>query len=191
MSLKKEDDVKNGRGVRPGMQGDEWGCANVHIHSWRETYTGLLDTAFLNRLAASFGARTESWKRILSGTTGSKVRVACEASEIIGFVNVGPARDAEHEGRGEVRALYLLKAFHGLGIGRALLAEGLGLLAEDGFSSAYVWVLAGNTTRRFYEKSGAHFEGAPKEITIGSDLVFEEALVWPDISQVLRAFPVT
>jgi GNAT superfamily N-acetyltransferase len=190
LSFRMGGDVSNGVSVRPGMQGDEWGCANVHIHSWRETYTGLLDTVFLNQLAANFGARAESWKRILSGTTGSKVRVACEGSEIVGFVNVGPARDPEHEGRGEVRALYLLKAFQGFGVGRLLLAEGLALLAEDGFASAYVRVLAGNPTRRFYEKSGAHFQGESKEITIGNDTVLEEALVWRDIRQVLPEFPV-
>lgn len=52
--------------VRPISPGDEVGGANVHVHSWRETYRGLIEEAYLDSLPTTFSARVERWRKIVS-----------------------------------------------------------------------------------------------------------------------------
>jgi ribosomal protein S18 acetylase RimI-like enzyme len=87
--------------------------------------------------------------------------------------------------RAEVQAIYLREACKGRGAGFAMLVSGFGQMFERGFTSAYCWVLEGNATIRFYERTGAAFNGMSKEEKIGGKPVKELVYVWPD----LIAFP--
>ena len=51
-------------------------------------------------------------------------------------------------------------------------------LKNNGFSSAYCWVLKNNPTLSFYEKTGAKVTKEVKVDKIGDTLVEEVACVW-------------
>jgi hypothetical protein len=55
-------------------------------------------------------------------------------------------------------------------------------MIERGFKKAYCWVLEGNPSIKFYESTGAVFNGQIKEDEIGgtkfNDLMYE----WKDLS---------
>ncbi|MEY3901843.1 MAG: hypothetical protein RL189_1149 [Pseudomonadota bacterium] len=172
--------------VRPLAAGDEIGAANVHIHSWRETYSGLIDEAYLDSLPAKFAERLDRWRKIIlesAALIDRKTLVAERDGNILGFVSAGANRDVEFEGSGELWSLYLLRACQRNQIGYLLLCEGLKFLRERGYRSAYAWVLAGNPTLSFYKRTGAVDTGQRKMIELGGKTYEEIAVIWNSLDQ--------
>lgn len=78
----------------------------------------------------------------------------------------------------ELGAIYILEKYKGRGIGFSLLSSGFKQMKERGFTEAYCWVLEGNPTTQFYERTGAAFRGKIKEVEIGVQKVKELAYHW-------------
>ena len=94
--------------------------------------------------------------------------IAVDGADVVGFVTVGPGRDKDLPGLGEVRAVYVAPDRWRSGAGSALLAKAETLLGDAGFNDAYLWVLEDNTrARRFYERAGWAPDGARKVVEIG------------------------
>lgn len=72
-----------------------------------------------------------------------------------GFTCFGAARDEElGEQTGELYALYLRAARHGVGLGRRLHDRALAGITDGGFREAVLWVIEANApARRFYERA--------------------------------------
>lgn len=107
----------------------------------------------------------EGWARHLSGSTeGAAVVVAEMEGEVVGFVSIGPSREEDGTGRGEVLAIYLLPEQWGQGIGRELMEAALDQLRQMGFREATLWVLDTNERAwRFYEAGGWVVDRATKQ----------------------------
>src|SRR5205823_282227 len=71
--------------------------------------------------------RTRGWRGIL-GKPESPTLVAEVGGELVGFVGVGPSRDAE--GEAELYAIYLDPRHFGTGVGRALMDAAVERLRE-------------------------------------------------------------
>lgn len=164
--------------IRTAVPGDEAEIANVHLNSWREAYRGLLPQGFLDQLPLTFRRRMNAWQRMVAEPAEYFVNVAADNTCIVGFGCFSAGREPEFEGLGEVQAIYLLAKYHGSGLGRGLLREGLLELKKRGFKEAFCWVLEKNPTIAFYEKSGATFSGKTKEDEFGGQRVKELAYVW-------------
>lgn len=102
--------------------------------------------------------------------------------QIVGFVLFGPPRDQNKEGYIELGAIYLLKEYKNLGVGRSLLLTGLNFMSSLGYQKAYCWCLEGNPTSKFYEKSGAVFSGETKFDEIGGKQLRELAYEWASLN---------
>ncbi len=90
--------------------------------------------------------------------------VAEEDGVVVGFAGVGPSRDEDANGKGEVRAIYLLAERWVRGIGRALMDAALNGLRQAGYTQATLWVLDTNAqARQFYEAGGWAPDGATKQ----------------------------
>ncbi len=146
--------------VRTAEPADVAGIARVHVDSWRETYTGVVDDRFFSEEA--FARRLDMWTRYLAiDPRPGRMSVAVQEARVIGFANAGDAvgPDAEH-GVPPARPLhlfsvYLLAESHGRGVGTALLD------AVIGDEPAQLWVLRGNDRAiAFYERNGFAFDGA-------------------------------
>ena len=163
--------------------GDEVGAANVHIHCWRETYTGLIHDEFLDSLPTTLNRRIEFWRDVATQMAAGSGRalVAKENSNVVGFVLVGAARDHAFCDCGELQALYLLRHYQKQKIGYRMLCEGMRHLRELGFRSAYAWVLSGNPATQFYLRTGAQLSGDKKTVYIGDKCYEELALRWDSI----------
>jgi ribosomal protein S18 acetylase RimI-like enzyme len=145
--------------IRAAVIDDADGIARVHVDSWRETYSGVLDDRFFSE--EIFERRTTFWQRYLTiDPRPGTLFVAEDDGAIIGFANSGESigPDAEH-GFPVVRALtlfsiYLLATAHGTGAGQALHDSVVGR------SPAQLWVLRGNNRAiAFYERNGFAFDG--------------------------------
>jgi len=168
--------------IRRATVEDAAEIANVHLNSWREAYRGLLPQEYLDQLPLTFKGRMISWKQ--NATDEARALFVAEAKNgIVGFAGFCRARDSSMNEYGEVGAIYLLEKFKGRGVGAALLKMGMQQLMEWNFAKAYCWVLQGNPTIKFYEKSGAIFNGMEKDDEIGGLNVKDLAYEWGSLER--------
>ncbi len=134
------------------------GKAYVHWKSWQESYAGIVDADYLQRMTLekceerAFLWRDNTWVAKLDG-------------RVVGFACCGP--DRENPGAGEVYAVYVLEEFQKRKIGWRLMRFCLEELS--GCRRVFVWVLADNAKAiRFYEQLGFHADGEEKTLTLGT-----------------------
>lgn len=138
-------------------QQDMDGKGYVHWKSWQETYTGLIDSAYMERLTLERCVEmAHRWPR--------NILVAKDGEQVVGFVGYG---ESETPHWGEVFAIYVLGDYHGQKIGYKLMNAAFEKLS--GHNKIAVWVLKGNERAiQFYEKYGFRPDGAEKEIIPGT-----------------------
>ncbi len=137
--------------IRKGTIDDVEQIAEVHVSSWKTTYTGIVSDSFLAQLSVE--RKIEQWTQVIQ-QPGGFMYVAEENGRIVGFVNGGRRRVEEFPYHGEIYAIYLLKEFQGKGIGNRLFEASVDWMMEQGWNSMYVWVLEENLSKYFYEKMG-------------------------------------
>ncbi len=134
--------------VRPAKPSDARALARVYVHTWQQTYRGLLPDNYLDAMTVGRSERTYL-HRLESGIW---CVVEAEDGRVAGFVSGGPSRNPEEVYGGEIYELYLLKEYQGRGMGRRLVQALARRFDRIGIYSMMVWVLARNPNRRFYEK---------------------------------------
>lgn len=128
------------------------GRGYVHYAAWGETYCGLMDERFL--AGHTLEKCTDYAKR--NPYSGY---VALVQGEVVGFASCLQNARAfvSVPGAAEIVALYVLRAYQGLGIGRALIERCLEELAGR---DVVLFVLKGNDNAiGFYRKMGFAFTG--------------------------------
>ncbi len=136
------------------------GKAYVHYQSWQETYAGLVDAAYLNKL-------TLETCREIAHRWPDNILVAKAGENVIGFVAYGAYRDQTLPKCGEIYAIYVLREYHGKQVGYALMNAAFERLSD--YAQIAVWVLKGNERAiRFYERYGFHFDGTEQQICLGT-----------------------
>ena len=164
--------------VRGATQEDIPDIARVHVQAWRETYTGLIPQEVLDNLSVE--KREIGWRSALRERSAASLLVYEHEGEVVGFADVGPEREKHPLYTGELYAIYLLKAFHRHGYGRALFQEAVGALRAAGHGGMRLWVLETNPTREFYEHMGGE-RLKQKEISFGGATLSEVAYGWPKL----------
>lgn len=162
--------------IRSAVVGDEAEIANVHIHSWLQSYPGIVPDQVLKKLALSFRQRRDWWGKTLKNKTPVFVAESREHG-IVAFSSIDSARDKEFAGYGEITTLYCLDEYKGLGIGRALFQRALSALRKLNYDRAYLWVLEDNPTRRTYLKWHGQMSGKQKIVEFAKPLV-HVAIEW-------------
>ena len=100
---------------------------------------------------------------------------------IIGFASCGRrSGESFSDYEGELYAIYLSRECQCRGIGTRLFKAAKRELLEQDVSSMLLWVLALNTSRRFYEALGGTLLGS-QEIEIGGAKLEEVAYGWLDM----------
>lgn len=149
--------------IKPMETEDEIrGKAYVHWKSWQESYVGIVDPGYLERL--TLGKCEDMAFRWPEG-----ILVAKDGSRVVGFAAAGAYRspDGTETDEGEVYAIYVLEEYQHNGLGYALMRRALTMLPAC--RVVYVWVLAENVKAiRFYERIGFHPDGNEKELTLGA-----------------------
>ena len=142
------------------------GQADVHYHAWQETYVGLVDRSYLERMSLEASERY-AMRAFQDGFYSTLV--AKDGERVIGFASYGPYRGTDLADTGEVFAIYILKEYYDRSIGRALMEAALANLS--GYSRACVWVLRGNERAiRFYRRCGFSPDGVEKMLKLGTEV---------------------
>jgi len=155
----------------------------VHVDTWLSTYRGTISDSYLDSL--SYESAERSARGRLEAQDESFTYVAeTETGEIVGFAAAGPERDGNSRYKGELYAIYVLKARQKEGVGSLLLQAVAGRLVEMGIRSMLVWVLADNPSREFYERLGGRLLES-EFIEIGDAEYEEVAYGWDDVTALL------
>lgn len=142
--------------VRAARAGDGITIGRIQAQAWRETYPGLLPAS---RIAAVDPVeRGAMWTDAIARNTARGICIAEIGDRTVGFGACAHSRSvvlSQQGYRGEVTALYVLRAAQGKGAGRALMAALARRLIAEGDRTMALWVLATNgRARRFYEAIG-------------------------------------
>lgn len=144
--------------VRRAEPADAPSMARFHVDTWRETYRGLMGDAVLDD-PALLDWRERFWDAALTDPRYEQntVAVASHEGTLIGIAMSGPSPDDADEPQ-QLYVLYAHAAFHGSGVGTALLDAVI-----DPTSSAALWVADPNPrAQAFYRKNGFVTDGAVK-----------------------------
>ena len=136
--------------IRKAQAKESEQIARVHVQSWQETYTGIVNQAYLDELSVE--QRERMWRYYLAHDQ-AHVFVAVEQATIVGFCST-ELRNQPHENSPFLGALYLLKNYHGRGLGKQLFLTALEQLKADQQTKMYLDVVKENPTLHFYEKFG-------------------------------------
>lgn len=165
--------------IRQGRTADVFAIGRVLVETWRATFRGLLDDAYLDRMSPAEQAVRHMSRRNATGV-GHFVAIDRKSDTLVGFANYGPARYSAPTPVGEIYALYVLPAYQGRGIGGGLVRAVARRMVEAGTVTLYVWVLSTNPNRAFYERLGA----TPVEtghIGLGGHRYEQVAYAWRDL----------
>ncbi len=166
--------------IRQADVDDAAAIARVHVNSWRSTYTGLIPQEYLDSLTIE--NRTISWVRLLERARAGLITMVSEDHDrqIIGFVSGGPLRHRDPRFQAEISSLYVLKDHQREGHGRRLFLAASNRLAERGYNGLFIWVLAENPARAFYETLGGA-NVSEIERSFAGKMLREVGYGWPDI----------
>ena len=158
--------------VREATASDARSIAIVQVESWRAAYADILPSSLLSEL--SVDARETAWRGwIADPGSGRRYWIAEDDDRVVGYAAVGPCRDDDSAGLGEIYALYALPSVWGTGVGRALLRRATEALG-DTFRGVALWVLEQNERARgFYERAGFRVDGRTKDEELGGRVVRE------------------
>ncbi|GIM92839.1 GNAT family N-acetyltransferase [Paractinoplanes toevensis] len=154
--------------LRTGEDVDLLGVGDLHFRSRADSYAHILSAEALATLSgAALGAWwSERWKWE-RGT--HRLTVAESDGRLVGFTYVGPS---ELDGAAELYAIHVDPGLVGRGVGKLLMVDALGSLAEIGDGRAVLWVLEGNErARRFYDRGGWRPDGTTRVEAIGGEPV--------------------
>jgi GNAT superfamily N-acetyltransferase len=158
--------------VRRAEPNDAPEVARVHVRSWQVAYRGLIADDYLDSLRPEDRAARYHFGQI--DANAPLTLVATSNGTIAGFATVGPARDEDVDGAGELLALYVDPPWWGSGIGRTLVSAARDRLVGAGHAAAVLWVLVGNErAQRFYGIDGWAPDGARRHDEVWGLLVDE------------------
>ena len=167
--------------IRPATPKDAESIAAIHVHSWQETYRGILPDPLLDGL--SVGVRSSQWYKLLITPQGPLVFVDEDKGTLTGFIAGAERREKLLTQDAEISALYVARKAQRKGIGTALMQQlAIGLRERD-LNSLCLWVLDGNEgARKFYEALGGALIGERKENLGGHDFT-ERAYGWDRLDE--------
>jgi ribosomal protein S18 acetylase RimI-like enzyme len=157
--------------IRAAETHDAKAIARVHVDTWQSAYADIIPRSYLDSLSVE--SRTIGWVRLLERSAAGTITLVSEDHDrnIVGFVCAGPLRHGDARFQAEISSLYVLGSHQRAGHGRRLFMAASNRLSLYGLSGLFVWVLADNPARRFYEHMGgevvteAHRNFAGKPLT--------------------------
>lgn len=147
----------------------------IRVQSWRAAYAGLIAPEMLAAMDIDRESerRARLWSEYHADRRSAEFLAEVDG-EPVGWASIGPARDDDTAGNGELYAVYALPRLWSHGVGHALLAHAEEALRTHGFARALLWVLAGNDrAASFYERHGWREDGTSKDQAMG-DFVLRE-----------------
>lgn len=128
----------------------------VHVATvaWNETYKGIVDDDFLNKLYETEEQRAKEIYNKFNEEDNHQLVLEVD-NNIVGFVNVGDTDDTNYDNCGELHAIYILGKYKGKDFGKKLFEAGIEELKKMGYDKMIIGCLVGNPSNDFYK----HMDG--------------------------------
>ena len=167
--------------IRKAIISDVDEIIDVSNKTWITTYKGLLSDKFLNN---KINMMDEEKRRLeKSIQVKNNYYVVVVDNRVVGFVSYSKSRNEKYENYGKINALYVLKEYQGLGIGKALFIKGIEELSNLGFENMILNVLDGNNAINFYKYFGGKIIDKRYDYFL-DELVKENILLFKDINNI-------
>ncbi|MPM28006.1 hypothetical protein SDC9_74523 [bioreactor metagenome] len=170
--------------IRKAAPNDALGITIVNIYTWKTTYSGLMPDDAIDLRIAELKERAEKCKADIE--QNNNFIVAEVDHTIVGFCVYGKARNDNFKESGEIFALYALKGFQGMGIGKALFLAGVNELRIRENTSMIINCLQGNPALEFYKHMGGKIAGQRQDEIKGKKIT-EDIIYYKDINSICRA----
>ena len=144
--------------VRPATARDAKAIADIHVATWKATYSELMPENFLKAMTAEM--RLAYWKEAIEySEPQTLVAVAAGDNQVVGFVGFDRSRDPGTRSTvGEVWALYVMPEHARQGAGIALWDGARDGLKEEGCTQVTAWVLLNNAPAMAFFEHSAGFK---------------------------------
>jgi len=152
--------------IRKASVKDALGIAIVQAYTWQTSYTGLLPEAILQDKIEHIRTKEQLLKKNIE--TNGNFLVALIEETVVGFACYGASRNEQYENDGEIAALYVLKGFQRLGIGKKLLTACTEEFRKNGLSHFILNCLRGNLSLGFYTEMGGSPVGSRQDTLFGT-----------------------
>lgn len=161
---------------------DYEGIYYVSCYSWDETYRGFMPDEYLDDRIDNFTERslkTKAYLEKLNKDGDLDKYLVCEVDgEIVGICQYSKSQNNNYQDSGLLGALYVLKKYQKLGIGKELFRLAVDGIINLGYKSVYLECLTGNNSINFY----TNYSGVIKEnidypisdFSVKADIVFYE-----------------
>lgn len=166
--------------IRRATSADSAAIGRVQLGSWHYMLAPIVPVGYLEQFSES--ERAEGWHELLAAGEDIVYCAENEDGEVIGYICARPATYQDYNL--EVTTFHILPAYHKQGIGRQLFNAMATHLYEAGYRNLFLWVLADNPSRAFYERLGGRYLGE-QTITLGNKEVGEIAYGWDDLQPFL------
>jgi ribosomal protein S18 acetylase RimI-like enzyme len=130
---------------RDAVAADIPALAELHVTTWNATYN--------TKRGPTIATRTWQWNQVFAKENRRDFVLVLEdrAGRLIGFTW---GRPHEGEFEGELSKIYLRWEYHGLGLGRRMMAETARRFVERGIHSFILFAELSNPTLGFYDRMG-------------------------------------
>jgi ribosomal protein S18 acetylase RimI-like enzyme len=166
--------------IRHAAAGDAQTIASLHCASWRETYRGILDQAFLDGEIEQ--ERLAVWSKRLGDPDPSQiVLIAHDDAEPVGFVCA--FTDADARWGSMVDNLHVKAGLRGQGVGEHLLRTAAQTVtATTETQGLHLWVFEANEAAvRFYLRMGGEVVEREKSEIPAAHGAPALRIFWPDL----------
>ena len=147
----------------------------VHAYSWEETYRGIMDNEFLDKIKKELNQNVERLKNKFDRTKieepDYKRFLLYVNEEPVGIFAVCKSREEKYQNSGELCTLYLLNKAKKKGYGRMLFEKAKHELNNMGFKDMIIYCLKDNPTKNFYEHMNGKLIFEKKRNIGGKELV--------------------
>ncbi len=147
--------------IRKATPEDALGISIVNVYTWKTTYTGVLPDEVIDKRIDELLDRAKDKSAEIEKE--DNFIVATFDNTIIGFCNYGKSRDEAFLASGEINALYILKGFQHMGLGKKLFDAATMKLSQRGYTSVIINCLQGNPALQFYKHMGGEIVSSRKD----------------------------
>ena len=157
--------------IREAKTADALAIALLHVNTFNETH-GAFN-------APTLDTREWQWQKAFRANDGTWFCFVIEKKDgaLIGFAKGQPYSHIDHpQFAGELNKIYLLRAYHKMGLGRQLICKVFLEFMRRGITSMLLFGDASNPSNKFYEQMGA------KKL-IGKNGAFDGGYGWTDLEK--------
>ena len=156
--------------VRDAVAADIPALAELHVELWNATYR--------TSRGPTVATRTGQWQKVFAAEPRRDFVLVLEdrTGRLIGL-SFGKPEEGEFEG--QLSKIYLRREYHGLGLGRRMMAETARRFLERGIHSFLLFAELSNPTLGFYDRMGG-------ERLLNDKGRFDGAYAWRDVRTLIR-----